>query len=282
MHPLTTYSLKDKKLLPYSLSTSHEFFLKSVLSESKTNNFSLGYVFRDDPNSPIHRNQFIMLEWYRIQSQYQDLFIDLENILKESSEFFNNQDFTNDLWPKNHTLVKMSMRNFILDHFNFDFTLYPKQNDFAKIIHEKFPEIKFYPDLAWDDLFNLFFLNKVEPILKKIPAIILFEFPIQLRALAQTNNTHSLLADRFELYCFGIEIANGYQEITNTETINQILENNLKCKKEIYNYEFPQESFNLNQLAKLKSISYSGISLGTERLFSILSKTKNSFLSDLF
>ena len=68
IHPFQLHSVIKNKLVPQYLHTSPEFCLKQLLAspgEKIENIFSLSYCFRDEPNSPIHRNQFIMLEWYR-------------------------------------------------------------------------------------------------------------------------------------------------------------------------------------------------------------------------
>ena len=68
IHPFQIHSVFHKKLNSVYLHTSPEFCMKELLTkedENLHNIFTISYCFRDEPSSPIHRSQFLMLEWYR-------------------------------------------------------------------------------------------------------------------------------------------------------------------------------------------------------------------------
>src|SRR4051812_37719705 len=79
IHPYQIKSTRTNRDLPLYLHTSPEFALKQLLAadEGFDKIFSLGYCFRDEPSSPIHRSQFMMLEWYRKHERYEKIMEDV-------------------------------------------------------------------------------------------------------------------------------------------------------------------------------------------------------------
>src|SRR5688500_2752905 len=79
IHPFQLHSVRSQTNVPLYLHTSPEFCMKELLADEKEqldNIFSLSYCFRDEPDSPIHRSQFIMLEWYRKNERYEKIMQD--------------------------------------------------------------------------------------------------------------------------------------------------------------------------------------------------------------
>ncbi|MCO4753987.1 MAG: hypothetical protein KC478_05875, partial [Bacteriovoracaceae bacterium] len=73
IHPFEVFSKYKGKSTNQYLHTSPEFHMKELLSleeEQLDNIFNISYCFRDEPSSPIHRSQFLMLEWYRKNERY--------------------------------------------------------------------------------------------------------------------------------------------------------------------------------------------------------------------
>jgi elongation factor P--beta-lysine ligase len=87
IHPFQLYSVVKKQLIPKFLHTSPEFCLKRLLAspEEKIDKlFSMSYCFRDEPDSPVHRSQFLMLEWYRKNERYEKIMQDVEELISAS------------------------------------------------------------------------------------------------------------------------------------------------------------------------------------------------------
>ena len=89
IHPFQLNSIQKGELQNLFLHTSPEFNMKKLLAEnpSLSNIFSIGYAFRDEPSSPIHRNQFLMLEWYRQNERYEKIMDDTENLIQFSNQY---------------------------------------------------------------------------------------------------------------------------------------------------------------------------------------------------
>src|SRR5687767_3032706 len=76
IHPFRVWSERGRAPTPFYLHTSPEFCMKELLSEGMERIFTLSYCFRDEPSSPIHRPQFLMLEWYRANARYETIMDD--------------------------------------------------------------------------------------------------------------------------------------------------------------------------------------------------------------
>ena len=91
IHPFQINKAINKEETPYYLHTSPEFWMKHLLSEGLEKIFTLNYCFRDEPQSPIHRPQFIMLEWYRAGEHYEKIISDCFDLYKYCHEKLKDQ-----------------------------------------------------------------------------------------------------------------------------------------------------------------------------------------------
>jgi elongation factor P--(R)-beta-lysine ligase len=274
IHPMKVTGAIDNKFKGY-LHTSPEFFMKKILSYKHPelrNIFTLNYCYRDEPKSTHHRNQFLMLEWYRTDSHYFKIMDDLKDLIIYCSKSFKNK-FT----AKSFT--RMSIQELFIKELNIDILDYLDPKKLRTLIEKEFQDVPLpKQDLAWDDYYFLLFLNKLEPKLEKYPAIILYEFPAPLSALSTIKESDPRVCERFEVYCNGIEIANCYNELTDHDEQKKRFNEQAKLKSELYSYELPDPSefYESMQRGLPKS---SGIALGVERLLMVLSDIENSFQS---
>jgi lysyl-tRNA synthetase class 2 len=140
---------------------------------------------------------------------------------------------------------------------------------FRKKIQETTPEILPADELAWDDLFFLVFINKIEPELKKEVAIFVDEYPYHLAALSKISTRDPRVCERFELYCQGVELANCFYELTDLEKQkSRFLEQN-KQKQNLYGYQLPDPELLYKSLEKGLPTSC-GIALGVDRLLQLI------------
>ena len=259
----------------FFLHSSPEFFMKELLSQGMEKIFTLSHSFRDEPSSSIHRNQFIMLEWYRSNSHYTDIMKDCTNLW-----FYLNEKFLGK--PLNKKIHKMTIAEVFKKHLNIDILDLLETSDLKKVIKESFPEIPIPEEdeedkMIWDDYFFLLFLNKIEPLLKQYPFLILYEFPHHLSALSTLKVDDNRVCERFEIYIEGVELANCFNELCDLQIQKERAEKDLQLKKRLYNYTLPLPKTLFRSLEKGLPAS-SGIALGVERLFSIITKEKNPFL----
>ena len=258
----------------FYLHSSPEFFMKELLSQGMEKIFTLSHSFRDEPSSSIHRNQFIMLEWYRSGAHYTEIMKDCIDLWVYLNERFLNQ-------VPEGIFHKMTIAEVFKKHLNIDILNLLEANDLKKVIQKTFPDVPIpeesdHEKMSWDDYFFLLFLNKIEPELKEYPFLILYEFPHHLSALSTLKKEDPRVCERFEIYIEGIELANCFNELCDLEIQKKRAEKDLQLKKELYNYSLPLPKTLFRSLEKGLPSS-SGIALGVERLFSIITKEKNPF-----
>ena len=278
IHPFkvsSTFNNSGNRDQNFFLHSSPEFFMKELLSQGMEKIFTLSHSFRDEPDSSIHRNQFIMLEWYRSNSHYTDIMDDCIKLWIYLNERFLGKS-------PNKTLHKMTIYEVFKKYLNINILDLLDTNDLKKVIKESFPEIP-TPEgtdeskMSWDDYFFLLFLNKVEPKLKEYPFLILYEFPCHLSALSTLKEDDPRVCERFEIYIEGVELANCFNELCDLQIQKKRAERDLRIKKNLYNYSLPLPKTLFKSLEKGLPPS-AGVALGVERLFSLITKEKNPFL----
>ena len=282
IHPFEVYSKQTDKSSGQFLHTSPEFYMKEILSKGFTDIFTLSYSFRDEPTSTLHRNQFVMLEWYRDQARYEIIMQDLESLLQYCFEYFkrNNlmlhSNFNNldKILIKKKTIQEIFQETLAIDILDY---LDPKK--LKVLIKEKFKDVPIpEEDLVFEDYFFLLFLNKIEPLLKEEPFIILYEYPAPLKALSTLKEDDPRVCERFELYAHGIELCNCFQELCDLqEQKKRFLEQALE-KENLYGYQLPQATVLYEALGRGLQ-KPSGIALGVERLLMVLTGRDNPFFT---
>lgn len=278
IHPFQVYSAYKKQLYPLYLHTSPEFCLKEILADAKEEDlskvYSLAYCFRDEPTSPIHRSQFLMLEWYRLGERYEKIMDDVESLIQfcldranvPKRKVFENLKFT-----------RMTMSELWIKTIGVDPLEYLEAAKLRELIKSQFPDIPLPSiELAWDDLFFLLHLNKVEAQMAKWPLLLITEFPAPLAALSTIKPSDPRVCERFEVYINGVEICNAYNELIDAKEHRKRFEAQAIEKKALYGYELLAPTKFLNALDK-GLLPCAGIALGVERLLSSLFSIENPF-----
>jgi lysyl-tRNA synthetase class 2 len=274
IHPFQLHSIQSKKLKPLYLHTSPEFCMKELLVEGFDKIFSLSYCFRDEPNSPIHRAQFLMLEWYRRNERYEVIMKDVEGLINYVLKEGTKKKFP--LKIQNQELVKKTMQELFLEELEIDILHYLDVAS-IKTLLKSFPEVPVPEvELEWDDYFFLLYLNLIEPKLKKYPILMISEFPAPLSALSTLKITDPRVCERFEVYIDGIELCNCFNELTDPVEQRQRFESQNELKKKLYHYELPKPSEFYAAMDKGLPPS-AGIALGVERLLHALFDVPNPF-----
>jgi lysyl-tRNA synthetase class 2 len=284
IHPLEVVSVTTKNHFTKKhgyLHSSPEFAMKRVLAldTPMTKIFTLAHSFRDEPHSPHHRKDFLMLEWYRKNEPYesimQDCFLLLKHLIAHCP-FLQKDLHTKIEQYTIDEMISLAIQKDIL----FLINLSPLE--FASYLKKNYPEEIPLPSTlcSWDDYFFLLWLNIIEPKIKNKKNIIIKEWPKALAALSSLHPMKPHLALRFEWYLNGIEVANCFQELTDLSQQKLRYEEFSQTKKNIYDYQltYPHEFFTTMQAGLPPS---SGIALGVERLFGILSDSEEIFYDQL-
>lgn len=263
-----SYDFKEKLLF---LPTSPEFSLKEALTAGIEKIFEISKCFRNiGENSILHLPEFFMLEWYRSYSSYEDIMNDCEEYLKFLSKkfkkkyiYFNGKKcLLNKIQrvrlKELFDVYKINLDDYIIDEERFI-------NNIASLLKIQKKHIK-ENNLTKEDLFFKFFLTNIEPNLGIDYPTIIYEYPLEMTPLSKVVSDNPIYGKRFELYICGIELANGYEELT--DPVEQ-----KKRFAEIINFRTLNKKVPLHfpyrfLLALEQGLPpSSGIALGLERLF---------------
>jgi len=201
---------------PYYLHSSPEYGMKRLLAEGIGDIYQLSHVFRDGEHSLKHNPEFMMAEWYRLN-------FTLEQLIEETLHFMHLF-----LGPLPHRLV--SYRETFLTYTGLD---YVHTSEEALFQYIKEHNISYYESIIEDGkdaLLNLILGSQIEPLLGQRELYVLAYYPSTQAALArQQQRGEETVAERYEVYYQGIELANGYHELTDaSEQAQRFKESNLQ------------------------------------------------------
>lgn len=279
IHPFQVSHAKTQSLSPWYLNTSPEFHMKELLSLGFQDIFTLGYSFRDEPNAPNHRPQFLMLEWYRTGAHYTKIMDDCEELFKFTLNSLNEKNLPVDQSLLNAKFERASIQDLFLDMLNVDILDFLETKDLKELIEKNFKDVPLPvqgEELSWDDYYFLLFLNKIEPHLAHYPYLLLYEFPNHLSALSTLKPSDPRVCERFEIYSKGVELCNCFNELRDLKIQKERFHYQAKEKEKLYGYKLPEPQVLYQAMERGLPVS-SGIALGVERLLKILTGIENPF-----
>lgn len=279
IHPFQLKSIAKNQDDSRFLHTSPEFCMKELLSyeeEALDNIFTITYCFRDEPISPIHRSQFLMLEWYRKHAHYEKIMEDTERLIN----FCRTEGVKRGLplrpEMREASMQKITMQELFLKILGIDILNFLDTASIKELL-KNYPDVPLpQAELEWDDYFFLLYLNKIEPEISQYPMLMIYEFPAPLKALSTLKPQDPRVCERFEVYLNGVELCNAFNELTNMdEQLTRFNEQRI-LKKKLYGYELNEPREFYQSLARGLPPS-AGIALGVERLLSSLFEIENPF-----
>ena len=251
------------------LHTSPEFACKKLIAAGETAIFDFARVFRDRERGPLHAPEFTMLEWYRTQVPLEQLMEDCAALLTLAAKTcgsprlrFRDKEADPFLPPD-----RVSVAEAFQTYANIDLLAttpdgIPDTGAMADAVRHA--GIRTAPDDSWSDLFSRVLVEKIEPRLGIGRATILYDYPTHEAALARRKPDNPLLAERFELYACGVEVANGFGELTDPLEQRTRFQEDMTLKKQIYGEAYPIDEDFLEAIALMPPTS--GIALGFDRL----------------
>ncbi|MBL8576657.1 MAG: EF-P lysine aminoacylase GenX [Mesorhizobium sp.] len=262
--------LPDATRQPLYLHTSPEFACKKLLAAGEERIFSFGPVWRNRERGPLHHPEFTMLEWYRASETYESLMADCAAFISLAAEktgaktfSFRGREADPFAEPERLTVADAFAR-----HAGIDLLASVGRDGSTDrdALHAAVSNagMRTAPDDTWTDLFSRVMVERIEPNLGSGRATILYEYPISEAALARPSPRDPRVAERFELYCCGVELANAFGELTDVDEQRRRFEADMDEKEQIYGERYPiDEDF----LAALKIMPQaSGSALGFDRL----------------
>lgn len=253
--------------------------MKELLSLGFENIFTLGYSFRDEPNAPNHRPQFLMLEWYRTGAYYTKIMDDCEELFQFSLNSLYEKNLPIDQSLLKTSFQRATIQELFLDMINVDILQFLETKDLKELIEKNFKDVPLPvqgEELSWDDYYFLLFLNKIEPHLAHYPYLLLYEFPHHLSALSTLKVDDPRVCERFEIYAKGVELCNCFNELRDLKIQKERFRLQAQEKQKLYGYELPEPKV-LYQAMERGLPTSSGIALGVERFLKVLTNIENPF-----
>ena len=255
----TDWELPDGEERERWLHSSPEFAMKKLLAGGVPKLFQFARVFRNAEGSALHHPEFTMLEWYRAGAGYETIMEDCTALLALTG--------ARELTWQGHgcdpsaTAERLTVAQAFHRHAGVD--VLATVGDAQRLATAA--GIALHDGDGWDDVFFRIMFDKIEPRLGMGRPTILCEYPISMAALARAKPSDARVAERFELYCCGVELANAFGELTDPAIQRQRLEADMDEKERLYGLRWPlDEDF----LAALEHglPQCAGIALGFDRL----------------
>ncbi len=270
LHALSTLLLRpDGETETRYLHTSPEFASKKLLAAGERKIFDFARVFRNRERGALHATEFTMLEWYRVDEGYETLMEDCAFLLAEAArqagtDRLSYRGIRADPFaePERLTVSEAFAKYAAIDLLA---TTPDGQPDRALMAEAATHQgIRIADDDSWADIFSRVMVEKIDPNLGIGRATILCEYPISEAALARPKPSDPRVAERFELFACGVELANAFGELTDAAEQRRRFMVDMDAKERIYGERYPLDEDFLEALRLMPEAC--GIALGFDRL----------------
>ena len=252
------------------LHTSPEFSMKKLLAAGEQRIASLGHVWRNRERSGRHHPEFTMLEWYRVGEPYTAVMDDCVHMIRLAAEttgaaMLRNRGHEADAFAE---VERISVAEAFERHAGIDLlaTMDNAGNTDADALASQMRAagLDVPDDLHWSYLFTRILTETVEPHLGMGQITILDRYPASEAALARRTADDPRVSERFEIYACGVELANGFGELTDAAEQRRRFTIEMEEKARLYGETYPLDEEFLAALAIMPEAS--GIALGFDRL----------------
>lgn len=271
LHAFATEALgNDGSARPMYLHTSPEFAMKKLLAAGESRICAFAHVWRNRERGVLHSPEFTMLEWYRGDAPYDRLLDDCTAILRLAaitcgSALLRFRDATCDPFAPPE---RLSVAEAFTRHAGIDLmaTLAPDGTPDAAALAAQMDHagLRHAADDTWSDMLSRVLVERVELHLGMGRMTFLDRYPAAEAALARRLPGDPRLAERFELYACGVELANGFGELTDPAEQRRRFTAEMDEKARVYGHRYPLDEDFLAALAHMPPAS--GIALGFDRL----------------
>lgn len=271
LHAFATEALDiTGEATPVYLRTSPEFACKKLLAAGEQRIVEWARVWRNRERGPLHHPEFTLLEWYRADQPYALLMDDCADLLGLSAEtagvdalLFRGRAADPFAEPERITVAEAFERFAGIDLL-------------ASVGVEGATEpallagaaqdagVRVAPDDTWSNVFSRVLVERIEPNLGLGQPTILYEYPTPEAALARRTAHDPRVAERFELYACGVELANCFGELTDSAEQRRRFEAEMAEMQRVYGQRYPLDEELLTALAHMPQAS--GAALGFDRL----------------
>jgi lysyl-tRNA synthetase class 2 len=251
------------------LHTSPEFACKKLLAAGERRIFQFARVFRNGERSALHHPEFTMLEWYRVEEPYGAVMDDCVDFLRRAAEAAGADRVTfrdvecDPFADAERVTVADAFRRFA--GIDLLATLSGRDTDRGGLMAAATAAgIRTALDDTWSDVFSRVLVERIEPRLGFGRPTILTEYPAPEAALARPSPSDHRVAERFELFVCGVELANGFGELTDASEQRRRFTTAMDAKQRLYGERYPLDEEFLAALATMPEAC--GCALGFDRL----------------
>jgi lysyl-tRNA synthetase class 2 len=271
--PRTELRHADGSRAPQYLRTSPEFACKKLLAAGEAKIFEFARVFRDRERGDLHLPEFTMLEWYRANTSYDAVMADCVVVIAHAAQAtsigqfsFRGKAADPFAEPELLSVAAAFERYAGIDLLG---TVVDGKGDRARLAAAAGQRVRISDDDTWSDIFSKVLVEYVEPKLGQGRLTILFEYPVPEAALARAKSSDPRVAERFEIYACGVELANGFGELTDAREQRLRFTEAMDEKQRRYGERYPLDEEFLAAVAAMPEAS--GVALGFDRLVMLAS-----------
>jgi elongation factor P--(R)-beta-lysine ligase len=251
------------------LRTSPEFACKKLIAAGERRIVEFARVFRNGERSPLHHPEFTLVEWYRADGPYDLVMDDCMAVIARAVEAAGNRRFS---WkgriadplapPERMTVAEAFTLHAGIDLLATLTSEGPDRGGLAAKANDA--GVRTARDDTWADMFSRVMVEKIEPCLGIGRPAILDEYPTEMSALARPKASDPRVAERFEVYICGVELANGFGELTDANEQRRRLLAQMAEKDRIYRERYPIDEDFIDAVGMMPPAC--GVALGLDRL----------------
>lgn len=266
----TTLIQPDGSASDAYLHTSPEFAMKKLLAAGETQIFALARVFRNRERTALHAPEFTLLEWYRVGAPLERLVDDCAALIALAAHVAGAKTLTfrgrqaDPFEPPERLSVIEAFRRYA--GVDLCDSLPTGRDPDAGTLKRQAKEagLRVAADDTWSDIFSRLLSERVEPNLGLGRPTVLHDYPVSEAALARVSPDDPRVAERFEFYCCGVELANAFHELIDPVEQRRRFEADMAEQRRIYGTSHPIDQDFLDALAEMPAAS--GAALGFDRL----------------
>jgi lysyl-tRNA synthetase class 2 len=255
------------------LRTSPEFACKKLLAAGEQKIVEFARVFRDRERGDLHLPEFTMLEWYRANATYDAVMADSVVVIAHAAQAtgigrFSFRGRVADPFAEPELLtVAAAFERFA--GIDLLASVADGTGDRDRLAAAAKERVRISDDDTWSDIFSKVLVEHVEPNLGQGRLTVLFEYPVPEAALARASRSDPRVAERFEIYACGVELANGFGELTDAQEQRRRFVQAMDEKQRRYGARYPLDEDFLEAVARMPEAS--GVALGFDRLVMLAS-----------
>ena len=248
------------------LHTSPEFAMKKLLVAGAGDIYQICHTYRNRETSSTHSPEFAMMEWYRTGANYWHIMDDCVQLLRAVATAADIQEYHYKDRRSNPFAIwqVISVAEAFWQYCKIP-VLDIVGDTAAMHEHAARNDVRTDKGDAWDDIFFRIMGEKIEPFLGSPAPTLLYDYPAHMAALSRVKKDDPRAAERVELYVAGLELANGFSELTDARQQLLRFEADMEFKEQTYGFRYP---IDMDFIAALDHglPECSGIALGIDRL----------------